>query len=229
MIILGTIVNVVAVLLGGLAGLYLHSRLPKRYVDVLFQAIGLFTLALGMMMALKAQEWILVILSLIFGALVGELMRLENYFERLAAVVGQWTGSGGSRFNQGLLTSFLLFCMGSLTILGAVEEGISGNRTLYYIKSLMDGISAIALASGLGIGVLFSVVPMFVYQAGLTVLAAWMGASMPPLMLSTLTATGGILLLGLGFNILQITKISVLNLIPALVFAVLSAWIYPFF
>lgn len=226
MIILGTIVNVLAVLLGGLAGLLLHARLPQRFVTSLFQAIGLFTLALGMMMALRAEEWILVVLSLILGALTGELLRLENFFDSLASRIGQRTGSGGSRFNQGLLTAFLLFCMGSMTILGAVEEGISGDRSLYYVKSLMDGISAIALASGLGVGVLFSVVPLFLYQAGLTLLAAWFGASMPALMISTLTATGGIILLGLGFNILQITKISVLNLLPSLVFAVISAWIF---
>ncbi len=226
MIVLGTIVNVLAVLLGSLAGLLLHARLPHRYMTSLFQAIGLFTLALGVMMALRAEEWILVVLSLILGALTGEFLRLENFFESLANRIGQKTGSGGKRFNQGLLTAFLLFCMGSMTILGAVEEGISGDRSLYYVKSLMDGISAIALASGLGIGVLFSVVPLFLYQAGLTLLAAWFGASMPPLMINTLTATGGIILLGLGFNILQITKISVLNLLPSLIYAVISAWIF---
>ncbi|HMM11994.1 MAG TPA: DUF554 domain-containing protein [Bacteroidales bacterium] len=229
MLILGTIINALAVLLGGLAGLMLHARLPQRYVTALFQAIGLFTLALGMMMALRAQEWLLVVLSLILGALTGELLRMENFFEGLAGRIGKRTGAGGSRFNQGLLTAFLLFCMGSMTILGAVEEGISGERSLYYVKSLMDGISAIALASGLGIGVLFSVVPLFIYQAGLTLLAAWFGASMPELMIDNLTATGGIILLGLGFNILQVTKISVLNLLPALIFAVVTAWIFPHF
>lgn len=228
MIILGTIVNVFAVLLGGMAGLFLHARLPQRYVTALFQAIGLFTLVLGMLMALRAEEWILIVLSLILGALTGEWLGLETFFEGIAERIGRRSGAGGSRFNQGLMTAFLLFCMGSMTILGAVEEGIHGDRSLYYIKSLMDGISAIALASGLGIGVLFSVVPLFAYQAGLTLLAAWFGASMPQLMITSMTATGGIILLGLGFNILGMTKIKVLNLLPSLVFALIAAWIFPF-
>ncbi|MBK9292689.1 MAG: DUF554 domain-containing protein [Bacteroidetes bacterium] len=226
---LGTIVNVLAVLAGGIAGLMLHARLPERYTGTLFQAIGLFTLALGMVMAFRAQEWILVVLSLIPGALVGELLKLESFFDKLANQIGKRTGAGGSRFNQGLMTAFLLFCMGSMTILGAVEEGIHGNRSLYYIKSIMDGISAMALASGLGVGVVFSIVPLFLYQAGLTLLAAWFGASMPELMISTLTATGGIILLGLGLNILELSKIKVLNLLPALVFALVAAWLFPFF
>jgi uncharacterized membrane protein YqgA involved in biofilm formation len=229
MIILGTIVNVLAVLLGGLAGLLLHARLPQRYVAALFQAIGLFTLVLGMLMALRAEEWILVVLSLILGALTGESLGLEDFFERIAERIGRRTGAGGSRFNQGLMTAFLLFCMGSMTILGAVEEGINGDRSLYYVKSMMDGVSAMALASGLGIGVLFSAVPLFAYQAGLTLLASWFGATMPQLMITSLTATGGIILLGLGFNILGITKIKVLNLLPSLVFALIAAWLFPLF
>lgn len=228
MIILGTIVNVLAVLLGGLAGLLLHARLPQRYVTALFQAIGLFTFVLGMLMALRAEEWILIVLSLILGALTGELLGLDDFFEGLAERIGRRTGAGGSRFNQGLMTAFLLFCMGSMTILGAVEEGIHGDRSLYYIKSMMDGISAMALASGLGVGVLFSVVPLFAYQAGLTLLAAWFGASMPQLMITTMTATGGIILLGLGFNILGMTKIKVLNLLPSLAFALIAAWFFPY-
>lgn len=228
MIILGTIANVLAVLLGGLAGLLLHARLPQRYVTALFQAIGLFTLVLGMLMALRAEEWILIVLSLILGALTGELLGLDDFFEGLAERIGRRTGAGGSRFNQGLMTAFLLFCMGSMTILGAVEEGIHGDRSVYYIKSMMDGISAMALASGLGVGVLFSIVPLFAYQAGLTLLAAWFGASMPQLMITSMTATGGIILVGLGFNILGMTKIKVLNLLPSLAFALIAAWIFPF-
>ncbi|MDP3463565.1 MAG: DUF554 domain-containing protein [Bacteroidales bacterium] len=226
MIILGTIINVLAVLAGGFAGLLFHARLPQRFVGITFQGIGLFTLVLGLNMAFKAEEWIVVVLSLVLGGVLGELLRLDAFFDSLANRLGRKFKTGGKRFNEGLLTAFLLYCMGSMTILGAIEEGMTGQRELYYVKSLMDGISSIALASGLGAGVLFSVVPLFVYQAGLTVLAFYFGSFLPELMISSLTATGGVLLIGLGLNILQVTKISILNLLPSLVFSLLLSWVF---
>ncbi len=226
MIITGTIINVIAVIIGSLLGLLFHARLPQRFVDTLFQGIGLFTLALGVFMALKAEEWILVILSIIVGGLIGELLRLEELFERLSTRIGKRFNVGGERFNKGLLTAFLLFCMGSMTVLGAIEEGMGGRPDLYYIKSLMDGISSIALASGLGIGVLFSVVPLFLYQAGLTIMANWFGTFMPELMISGISASGGVLLIGLGLNILNITKLKILNLLPALIMIVIFTQLF---
>lgn len=227
MIILGTIVNVLAVLLGSLAGLMFHSRLSKRYTDIIFQAIGLFTIILGVMMALRAQEWLVVILSLIIGGVVGEALQLESFFDQLASRLGARFKAGGKNFNEGLLTAFLLFCMGSMTVLGAVEEGMGGKPELYYIKSVMDGISAIALASGMGIGVLFSIIPLFIYQSALTFVAYYFGSFMPELMIASISATGGVLLLGLGLNLLHIAKIKMLNLLPSLAFAAFFAWLYP--
>lgn len=226
MIITGTLINVAAVAAGSLVGLLFHARLPKRFTEILFQAIGLFTLVLGIYMAFKASEWLLVILSLVVGSIMGELMRLDKFFDNLAGVLGTKFKLGGSRFNEGLLTAFLLFCMGSMTILGAIEEGLGSKPELYYIKSLMDGISAAALTSGLGIGVLFSIVPLFVYQAGLTLLASGFGEFMPELMISGISATGGVILVGLGFNLLNITQLKILNFLPSLLMIVIITWIY---
>ena len=227
--ITGTIINAAAVIIGSLIGLLFHARLPQRYSDILFQAIGLFTIVLGISMALKAEVWILVILSLIIGAIVGEAMQLDRFFDQLAGRLGKYFGIGIGKFNEGLLTSFLLFCMGSMTILGAIEEGLGGKPELYYIKSLMDGISSIALASGLGIGVLFSVVPLFLYQAGLTLFAARFGSFMPELMITGISATGGVILVGLGLNLLKITQLRILNLLPSLVVLVLVTYLYLLF
>lgn len=224
--ITGTLINAAAVIIGSLIGLLFHARLPQRYTDILFQAIGLFTIVLGISMALKAELWILVILSLIIGAIVGEALRMDRFFDQLAGRLGKYFGIGSGRFNEGLLTSFLLFCMGSMTVLGAIEEGLGGKPELFYIKSLMDGISSIALASGLGLGVLFSVVPLFLYQAGLTVLAAQFGSFMPELMITGISATGGVILVGLGLNLLKITQLRILNLLPSLVVLVLVTFLY---
>ncbi|MCC7317276.1 MAG: DUF554 domain-containing protein [Bacteroidales bacterium] len=222
----GTLINAAAVIIGSLIGLLFHARLPQRYTDILFQAIGLFTIVLGISMALKAEVWILVILSLIIGAIIGEALRMDRFFDQLADRLGKYFGIGSGRFNEGLLTSFLLFCMGSMTVLGAIEEGLGGKPELFYIKSLMDGISSIALASGMGIGVLFSVVPLFLYQAGLTVLAAQFGSFMPELMITGISATGGVILVGLGLNLLKITQLRILNLLPSLVVLVLVTFLY---
>jgi hypothetical protein len=224
MIILGTIINVLAVGVGSFIGLFFHSRVPERYSTITFQAIGLFTLVLGFYMAFRADEWLVVILSLILGGLLGEALRLEAFFDTLAQRLGKSFNTKGKTFNEGLLTAFLLFCMGSMTILGAIEEGMKGQRELYYIKSLMDGISSIALASGLGAGVLFSVVPLFLYQAGLTLLAYHFGAFLPESLIMDMTATGGVILVGLGLNLLRITTIRILSLLPALALALLLSW-----
>ena len=228
-LMLGTIVNVATVVAGGVIGLVLNKKLPRRFVTIFFQVVGLFTLFLGISMALQTTRILHMIAALITGALIGEALRLETYMERF----GEWMKSrlrlGSEKFTEGLLTAFLLYCMGSLTILGAIEEGMGGSPKLLLIKSMMDGVSSIALASGLGIGVIFSAVPLLIYQGGITLLAMGFGEFFPELFVVELSAVGGILLMGLGINILEIKKIKVVNMLPALVMIVLLLWLIPDF
>jgi hypothetical protein len=226
MIISGTLINVAAVIIGGGLGVLFHARLPKRLTDSFFQAIGLFTLFLGFSMSLKTENPLLLVFSLILGALVGTLLRLQERIENLGTNIQAKLKLKGGQFSEGLVTAFLMFCMGSMTILGAIEEGLGGEPNLLLIKSLMDGFSSIALAAALGVGVIFSVVPLLIYQGGLTLLAAYLGSSLTNLMVDELAATGGILLIGLGITILGIKKIEVLNLIPALLFIVLLVYFF---
>ncbi|HCX99166.1 MAG TPA: DUF554 domain-containing protein [Bacteroidales bacterium] len=222
----GTLINVAAVIIGGGLGVLFHARLPKRLTDSFFQAIGLFTLFLGFSMSLKTENPLLLVFSLILGALVGTLLRLQERIENLGTNIQAKLKLKGGQFSEGLVTAFLMFCMGSMTILGAIEEGLGGEPNLLLIKSLMDGFSSIALAAALGVGVIFSVVPLLIYQGGLTLLAAYLGSSLTNLMVDELAATGGILLIGLGITILGIKKIEVLNLIPALLFIVLLVYFF---
>lgn len=226
---LGTIVNVAAIIAGSLVGILFKSKLPERYIKIFFQVIGLFTLYLGMSMALKSTHILQVIFSLITGALIGEALHLERGMEKIADWVKKKFKSKNERFTDGLLTAFLLYCMGSLTILGAIEEGMTGDAHLLYIKSLMDGFSSIALASGLGIGVMFSVIPLLIYQGGIALLAMGLGDFIPAGIITELSATGGILLLGLGIDILGIKKIKVINMLPALIMIILFMWWFPNF
>ncbi len=218
--ITGTLINVAAVLLGGGVGLLFRSRLPERITQTFFQAIGLFTLFLGFSMSLKTSNPLLLVFSLILGALVGTLLRLQERMENAGNYIQGKLKVKGGQFSEGMVTAFLMFCMGSMTILGAIEEGLGNEPKLLLIKSLMDGFSSIALVAALGVGVIFSVIPLLLYQGGLTLLAAWVGESLSELMIDELTATGGILLIGLGISILGIKKIQVLDLIPALLFIV---------
>jgi len=164
---------------------------------------------------------------LITGAVIGETLRLDRAMESFGNFLKTKLKLGNEKFTEGLLTAFLLYCMGSLTILGAIEEGMGGSPKLLLIKSLMDGVSSIALASGLGIGVMFSAVPLLIFQGGITLLAAGFGEFFPEVMVIELSAVGGILLIGLGINILEIKKINVMNMLPALVMIIVLLWLIP--
>ncbi len=221
---LGTIVNVAAVIAGTLIGVIIQSKLPKKILEIIFQVMGLFTLLLGMMMALKMQHFIIGIGSLVLGSIIGEMIGLENYMNRFSNWVKGKVKLKNEKFSDGLITAFLLYCMGSLTILGAIEEGINGNTDLLMMKSLMDGVSSVALASALGIGVGFSAIPLLIYQGGLTLLAGSVGSFFTDIIINELSAVGGILLIGLGINILEIKKLRILNMIPALLIVVILVY-----
>ena len=224
---LGTIVNVLAVIIGGSIGLLLNKKLPQRFVTIFFQVVGLFTLFLGFSMAMETTHVLHMIMALISGAVIGEALNLERRMERLGNRLKIRLKLGNEKFAEGLLTAFLLYCMGSLTILGAIEEGMGGSSELLLIKSMMDGVSSIALASGLGIGVIFSAIPLLIYQGGITLLAMGFGEFFPALFVTELSAVGGILLIGLGINILDIKKIKVMNMLPALLMIVILLWLLP--
>jgi uncharacterized membrane protein YqgA involved in biofilm formation len=226
---LGTIINVIAVIAGGSIGLLLNKKLPERFVRIFFQVIGLFTLFLGFSMAFETTHVLHMIIALITGSLVGELLRLGQLFDRMGDYLKTKLKFKNARFTEGLLTAFLLYCMGSLTILGAIEEGMGGSPKLLLIKSLMDGISSIALASGLGAGVIFSIIPLLFYQGGITLLASGLGEFIPQMYIAELSAVGGILLVGLGINILELKKINVMNMLPALFMIILLLWLIPEF
>lgn len=226
---LGTIVNVITVVAGGSIGLLLNKKLPDRFVKIFFQVVGLFTLFLGFSMAMETTHVLHMIMALITGAVVGEALKLEQRMERFGDIMKKRLKVGNEKFTEGLLTAFLLYCMGSLTILGAIQEGMGGSSKLLLIKSLMDGVSSIALASGLGIGVIFSAIPLLIYQGGITLLAMGFGEFFPEIYITELSAVGGILLIGLGINILEIKKIKVMNMLPALVMIVVLLWLIPDF
>ncbi|MDA3928372.1 MAG: DUF554 domain-containing protein [Prolixibacteraceae bacterium] len=226
MILFGTIINILTVLAGSILGLIFHSKLPKRIVKICFQAIGLFTIYIGITMTMKTQHILILVFSMIIGSVVGELIDLDKQINRVSDWLKRKIKSENENFSEGMVTAFLLFCMGSMTIIGAFEEGTQGNSDLLIAKSFMDGFGALALTSALGIGVVFSIIPLFIFQGGLTLLALFLGNLMPEAVINEMSAAGGLMLLGLGFTLLEVKKIKVINMLPSLVIAVVLAYIF---
>ncbi len=223
---IGTFVNASAVLVAGAAGLAIRKHIPAKMTDIVFQALGLFTLVIGVKMALETQDMLLAVVSLVLGALTGQWVDIDSALKRFSKWLERRVGGSQDTFTSGLVTATLLFCVGSMSILGAIEDGMGDTPTLLYTKSIMDATSALILAAALGVGVLFSVLPMLVYQGGLTLLAGFLMNFMNDSMMANLTGVGGILIIGLGINLLKIREISVANLLPSLVFIVVLSFFF---
>ncbi|MEW5746361.1 MAG: DUF554 domain-containing protein [Nitrospirota bacterium] len=224
---IGTIVNAIAVLIGSAIGLVLHDRLPAQVKAIVFQGLGLSTIVIGVKMALNFESLIPLVFSVLIGGISGECIRLEERLEAAGAFCKSRVRSNNPRFSEGMITAFIIFCVGSMTIVGTIDEGLRGNPSLLYTKSILDGFASIALASTYGIGVLFSVVPLVIFQGGLTLLASQAQHLFTPSVINQLTAVGGVLLVGLAFNLLEIRKINVTNMLPALPAVVILTLLFP--
>jgi len=217
---------VIAVVVGSAVGMLVGNRIPEKINKSVFQALGLFTLILGVSMALKGQLLLVIVFSLIIGTIVGELLALEQRIDKLSGALMKLLKLKNPKFSEGLITAFLLFCMGSMTIVGAIDEGLGNGSEILLTKSVMDGFSSIALASVFGLGVALSALLMLVFQGGITLLAYLLGDFMAQEVITELTAVGGVLLVGLGINILELKRIKVMNMLPALVLVIFFAWLW---
>lgn len=226
----GTFINVAAILLGGTIGLIFGSRIPERYKSTVIAGMGLFTGAMGLQMFLKSENQLIVLGALIIGALMGEWLKIEDRLQTLGQSLEQRfskdteTGAG-SKFVRGFMVASLLFCIGPMAILGSIQDGLTGDYNLLAVKSTLDGFASIAFASTLGIGVMFSSVIILLYQGGISLLAGQLSSIVTAPMMNEMTATGGVILVGLAIsNLLEIKKIRVGNFLPALVVAPLIVW-----
>ena len=220
---LGTLVNTGTVLVGSAVGLMAGSRLPENIKTILMQALGLSVVAIGLRMALEAQHTLLAIGCLLLGGISGELLRIEQRLEGLAGILQRQLRSRSSRFVEGFVTATLLYLTGAMTIVGSIQDGTTGDPSILLIKALLDGVASIALASSLGVGVMYSALPILVVQGGITLLASQMAFLSEPAVLDAVNATGGLLILGIGINLLEIRRIHVGNLLPALLYAIVGA------
>lgn len=229
----GTLLNVLTVLVGGTLGLLLGGRLPERFQGIIFNGLGLATLLIGMQNALTTGNILVLLGGILIGGLIGEWLRLDyrldnlgNYLQKRLA--GNSNRKGSATFSEAFVTSSLIFCVGPLTILGSIQNGISGDITFLAIKSMLDGFAAFAFAASLGWGVLVSSVTVLVYQGALS-LIAWLAMSGVPSRdnpyIIEMTAAGGLIILGVGLRLLNIKELKLANYLPALAVAPAIVWL----
>jgi hypothetical protein len=217
---LGTIVNSAAIIVGTFLGILLKTGIPDRIKHTIMQGIGLSVVLIGLSMAMKTQNAIIVILSMVIGGIIGEVFGIEDRLKNTGKWLEERVGQNQGDFTKGFVTTSLIFCVGAMAIMGALESGLTGNHTTLFAKSALDGITSIVFASSMGIGVAFSALPVFIYQGLITLTAASMKVFLTDAIIREMTATGGVLILGIGLNILEITKIKVGNMLPAIIGAV---------
>lgn len=230
----GTFLNIATVLVGGIIGLVFGARIPEKLKDTVIAGLGLFTAAMGLQMFTDTENPLIVLGALLIGTLLGEWMRIEDGLHNLGKFLEQRFSKegddGSNKFVRGFLTASLLFCVGPMTILGSIQDGLTGDYQLLAVKAVLDGFAAMAFASTLGAGVLFSTIVILVFQGGISLFAAQLNAIVTPLMMSELSATGGVILLGLAISsLLEIKKIRVGNMLPALAVAPVIVWILSLF
>ena len=225
----GTLINVGTVLAGTTLGTLLGERLPTRIRETVMHALGLVTLVVGMDQALAAfrpplstltRGSVLIVLgSVLVGGVIGELLRIEDWLNRAGDALKRRFRARQARFTEGFVVASLVFCVGPLTILGSIQDGLRGDYRLLGIKALLDGFAALAFASALGWGVGFSVITILIYQGGLSLAASAVADVFSSAEIAALTAAGGVLILGIALRLLDLRQVRVGNLLPALVLA----------
>ena len=219
----GTLLNIGSVLVGGLLGTMLGNRLPERMRESVLHGLGLVTMTVGLHLTMQTRNILIVMGSILAGAVLGEWWRLEDRLQAFGAWLETRVQRGASRhkttFIQGFVTASLVFCVGPMTVLGSIQDGLKGDYRLLAIKSLLDGFAALAFASSLGIGVVFSVITILIYQGGLSLLAAQAEQWLTAPMIAEMTATGGVLIMGIGLLLLELKRLRLANFLPAIVIA----------
>lgn len=224
MILWGSLVNALVIVLGALLGTKI--RFPERIRQTIMHALSLAVIVIGISMGLKSDNILMPIGALVLGGIIGEILKIEDKIAKLGLSLQKFGkrkdgNVGSSHFAQAFLTATLIYCVGAMAVIGGLNSGLHGDHQVLYTKSMLDGISAVFYASSLGIGVAFSAGPVFLYQGSIALLATFIAPALSPPVLQELTATGGILILGIGLNLLGLTKIAVGNLLPSMLVVLL--------
>lgn len=224
MIGLGTLANVGAIIVGGALGSLVIPEVPERVRKTTLQALGLTVLLIGLKMAWDTQNMLLVVIAMAVGTIAGELLRIEERLQEWAQKLERWPITQRGGFAKGLVHASLIYCTGAMAITGSLKDGLTGDASILYAKSLLDGITAIMFGSVMGIGVMFSALPVLLYQGALTLGASAISGLLTEAMIREVSATGGLMVAAIGLNLIGAVEIRVANTLPALlVVAILAA------
>jgi len=212
----GVLVNVIAIIVGGLIGLLLKKGLPEKIKIIVMQAIGLSTIVIGLASAIKTESPLLLILSLVIGGVIGTLLKIDINLKKLGDSVEAKFDNGSGKFSKGFVLATLIYCIGAMAIVGSIEAGVAGDNTILYVKSLLDGVTAIIFTASLGYGVIFSAIPVFIYQGIFVLLGIQLEPIFTDQMINEMSAVGGVLIFGIGLNLLDIKKVNLGDLLPAI-------------
>jgi len=215
----GTIINALAIIAGSLLGLFFRKGIADNYREIIMSGISLSVVLIGIKSALGSDNLLIVIFSIVIGALIGEFLRIEERLEQLGRFLEKKVASksdDSSSFARGFVTASLVFCVGSMAIVGSLESGLTGNHQTLFAKSVLDGITSIVFASAMGLGVLFSSFAVFLYQGMITLTAVFMKSYLVPETIAHMSSVGGLLIMALGLNMLKVTTIRVGNLLPGI-------------
>ena len=221
---LGTVVNALAIILGGLIGLLVRGAIADRYKTGVMHAIGLAVIMIGLRAARSSDAIVITIISMAAGTLVGEWLAIEKRLEQLGGWAEQRLASAGDGFARGFVTASLLYCVGSMAVVGALESGLKGDHQTLMAKSMLDGITSVVLSSTFGLGVMFAALPVFLYQGGITLSAVWVKPYLSTDLVSQVTGVGGLLILAIGINILELRRLRVGNMLPAIFMPLVMFW-----
>ncbi len=224
---LGTIVNSLAIVIGSFIGLFLRESINEKVSNTIMNGLALCVIYIGISGALKGDTTIVMIISIVIGAIIGEFIDIDKKLENLGEIIEKRfnKNDGNISIAHGFVTATLLFCIGAMAIVGSLESGLNNNHSTLYAKSILDGISSIIFASTLGIGVVLSAIVVFIYQGSITLAAGFLSTFLSDIAINNMTAVGSLLIIGIGLNMLGITKIKVSNLLPAIIIAVLLSFI----
>lgn len=221
----GTIINAGAIIVAGLFGLLFGRGIPDKMSRTMQDGLGILIIVIGLQYAFKAESLTIIGLSLALGAVIGEWQQWEARLESLGERLQRVAGGDNQQFVKGFVTATMVFCVGAMAVVGSLEDGLTGNHRILIVKSMLDGIFSMIFAASMGVGVLFSALPVFVYQGAISLGAEFIKPLITDPMLNNITALGGILIAGIGLNTLGITRIRVANLLPGIFFVPLLMYI----
>lgn len=221
----GAMVNFIAIIIGSGIGLLLRMGISESCKNIIMQAMGLAVLLIGIKMALTSQNSLIIVLSLAIGSTIGELADLEGRLNAFGMMLTRMIGSRFGDVGKGFVTASLVYCIGAMAIIGSIQEGLTGDASIIYAKSLIDGTISVIFTASMGIGVMLAAVPVLIYQGAITLAAAALQNLVTDSMLAEISGTGGVLIIAISLTMLKIIRIKLANLLPSLPLAIFLVWL----